>query len=208
MYLVTKSLVHLTPLKAIVISTKDGCPTLLANDGYFGQACTLKYFYSCLFYKFKLIKGANKVVVVVVVVVVTVYNHFGWIHLQHSVYMAVAFACWNCFVVLQKKFSKLRCPINGHGLLHLPSSTRQLIIWYFLFILLNMNKNSRKHLLHIYVEAFRNNQGPSLLFYKGAVASFYNINSIKIWNKTLFTISLKKGLSSTTVQVLFTIHFD
>ena len=68
--LLTKSLVHLTPLKTIVISTKDGCPTLLANDGYFGQACTLFYFYSCLFCKFKLIKGANKVVVVVVVVVV------------------------------------------------------------------------------------------------------------------------------------------
>ena len=66
--LLTKSLVHLTPLKTIVISTKDGCPTLLANDGYFGQACTLFYFYSCLFCKFKLIKGANKVVVVVVVV--------------------------------------------------------------------------------------------------------------------------------------------
>ena len=69
-YLLTKSLVHLTPLKTIVISTKDGCPTLLANDGYFGQACTLFYFYSCLFCKLKLIKGANKVVVVVVVVVV------------------------------------------------------------------------------------------------------------------------------------------
>jgi len=41
-----------------------GCPTLLANDGYFGQACTLFKFYSCLFCKFKLIKGANKVVVV------------------------------------------------------------------------------------------------------------------------------------------------
>ena len=67
-YLLTKSLVHLTPLKTIVISTKDGCPTLLANDGYFGQACTLFYFYSCLFCKFKLIKGANKVVVVVVVI--------------------------------------------------------------------------------------------------------------------------------------------
>ena len=53
-YLLTKSLVHLTPLKTIVISTKDGCPTLLANDGYFGQACTLFYFYSCLFCKFKL----------------------------------------------------------------------------------------------------------------------------------------------------------
>ena len=63
-YLLTKSLVHLTPLKTIVISTKDGCPTLSANDGYFGQACTLFYFYSCLFCKFKLIKGANKVVVV------------------------------------------------------------------------------------------------------------------------------------------------
>ena len=61
-YLLTNSLVHLTPLKTIVISTKDGCPTLLANDGYFGQACTLFYFYSCLFCKFKLIKGANKVV--------------------------------------------------------------------------------------------------------------------------------------------------
>ena len=66
MYLLTKSLVHLTPLKTLVISTKDGCPTLLANDGYFGQAYTLFYFYSCLFCKFKLIKGANKVVVVVV----------------------------------------------------------------------------------------------------------------------------------------------
>ena len=65
MYLLTKSLVHLTPLKTIVISTKDGCPTLLASDGYFGQTCTLCYFYSCLFCKFKLIKGANKVVVVV-----------------------------------------------------------------------------------------------------------------------------------------------
>ena len=65
-YLLTKSLVHLTPLKTIVISTKDGCPTLLANDGYFGQACTLFYFYSCLFCTFKLIKGANKVAVVVV----------------------------------------------------------------------------------------------------------------------------------------------
>ena len=32
-----------------VISTKDVCPTLLANDGYFGQACTLFYFYSCLY---------------------------------------------------------------------------------------------------------------------------------------------------------------
>ena len=62
-YLLIKSLVHLTPLKTIVISTKDGCPTLLANDGYFGQAYTLFYFYSCLFCKFKLIKGANKVVV-------------------------------------------------------------------------------------------------------------------------------------------------
>jgi len=69
-YLLTKSLVHLTPLETIVISTKDGCPTLLANDGYFGQACTLFSFYSCLFCKFKLTKGANKVVVVVVVVVV------------------------------------------------------------------------------------------------------------------------------------------
>ena len=69
MYLLTKSSIHLTPLKTTVISTKDGCPTLLANDGYFGQACTLFYFYSCLFCKFKLIKGANKVVVVVVVVV-------------------------------------------------------------------------------------------------------------------------------------------
>ena len=59
----------MTPLKTIVISTKDGCPTLLANDGYFGQACILFHFYSCLFCKFKLIKGANKVVVVVVVVV-------------------------------------------------------------------------------------------------------------------------------------------
>ena len=68
-YLLTKSLVHLTPLKTIVISTKDGCPTLLANGCYFGQACTLFYFYSCLFCQFKLIKGANKVVVVVVVVV-------------------------------------------------------------------------------------------------------------------------------------------
>ena len=68
MYLLTKSLVHLTPLKTIVISTKDGCPTLLANDGYFGQACTLFYFHSCLFCKFKLIKGSNRVVVVVVVV--------------------------------------------------------------------------------------------------------------------------------------------
>ena len=69
MYLLTKSLVHLTPLKTIVISTKGGCPTLLANDGYFGQACTLFYFYfySCLFCKFKLITSANKVVVVVVV---------------------------------------------------------------------------------------------------------------------------------------------
>jgi len=68
-YLLTKSLVHLTPLETIVISTKDGCPTLLANDGYFGQACTLFYFYSCLILvcRFKLIKGANKVVVVVVV---------------------------------------------------------------------------------------------------------------------------------------------
>ena len=64
--LLTKFLVHLSPLKTIVISTKDGCPTLLANDGYFGQACTLFYFYSCLFCKFKLIS----VVVVVVVVVV------------------------------------------------------------------------------------------------------------------------------------------
>ena len=62
-YLLTKSLVHLTPLKTIVISTKDVCPTLLANNGYFGQACTLFYFYSCLSCKFKLIKGANKVVV-------------------------------------------------------------------------------------------------------------------------------------------------
>ena len=61
MYLLTKYLVHLTPLKTIVISTKDGCPTLLANDGYFGQSYTLFYFYSCLFRKFKLIKGANKV---------------------------------------------------------------------------------------------------------------------------------------------------
>ena len=61
----TKSLVHLTPLKTIAISTKDGCPNLLANDGYFGQACTLFYFYSCLSCKFKVIKGANKVVVVV-----------------------------------------------------------------------------------------------------------------------------------------------
>jgi len=50
--------------------TLYGCPTLLANDGYFGQACTLFYFYSCLFCQFKLIKGANKVVVVVAVVVV------------------------------------------------------------------------------------------------------------------------------------------
>ena len=41
-------------------------PYLLANDGYFEQACTLFYLYSCLFCKFKLIKGANKVVVVVV----------------------------------------------------------------------------------------------------------------------------------------------
>ena len=49
------------------MSIKDGCPTLLANDGYFGQACTLFYFYSCLFCKFKLIKGANKVVVIIVV---------------------------------------------------------------------------------------------------------------------------------------------
>ena len=65
-YLLTKSLVHLTLLKTIVISTKDGCPTSLANDGYFGQGCTLFYFYSCLFCKFKLTKGANKVVVVVV----------------------------------------------------------------------------------------------------------------------------------------------
>ena len=55
-----KSLVHLTPLKTIVISTKDVCPTLLANDGYFGQACTLFYFYSCLFCKFKLISGSIK----------------------------------------------------------------------------------------------------------------------------------------------------
>ena len=61
-YLLTNSLVHLTPLKTIVISTKDGCPTLLANDGYFGQPCTLFYIYSYLFCKFKLIKGANKVV--------------------------------------------------------------------------------------------------------------------------------------------------
>ena len=60
MYLLTKSLVHLTPLKTIVISTKDVCPALLANDGYLGQACTLFYFYSCLFCKFKLIKGAIK----------------------------------------------------------------------------------------------------------------------------------------------------
>ena len=64
-YLLTKSLVHLTPLTTIVISTKDGCPTLLANDDYFGQACTLFYFYSRLFCKLKLIRGASKVVVVV-----------------------------------------------------------------------------------------------------------------------------------------------
>ena len=49
-----------------------GCPTLLADDGCFGQACTLFYFYSCLFCKFKLIKGANKVVVVVVVGLISV----------------------------------------------------------------------------------------------------------------------------------------
>ena len=50
------------PLKTIVRSTKDVCSTLLANNGYFGQACTLFYFYSCnfLFCKFKLIKGAIK----------------------------------------------------------------------------------------------------------------------------------------------------
>ena len=49
-----------------IVVCMDHYPTLLANDGYFGQACTLFYFYSCLFCKFKLIEGANKVVVVAV----------------------------------------------------------------------------------------------------------------------------------------------
>ena len=59
---------RMTPIKTIVISTKDVCPILLANDGYFGQACTLFYFYSCLFCKFKLIKRAIKLLLLLLLI--------------------------------------------------------------------------------------------------------------------------------------------
>ena len=84
----------LTPLKTIVISTKDGCPTLLAYDGYFGQACTLFYFYSCLFCKLKLIKGANKVVIVVLVVA-KVWFLFNECELQRFSLHVLNFTCFH-----------------------------------------------------------------------------------------------------------------
>ena len=37
------------------------------------------------------------------ILILTVYNHFGWIHLQHT-RMAVAFAFWNFLLFYKKLF--------------------------------------------------------------------------------------------------------